>query len=143
MFSSPKTSVKPVPFHLVVSDTPFLVPSAWPTGPVETPADLEAKPKQTDNKDKKKAHKSRKGDKDKTKKHEQAKSLVLPKTSPVNRDALSHGHLLRKIPTRSLVSRTCHNGFPYRRVPPLFKLKKSFPVLPDWVLHPLFRCSTF
>ena len=64
VFSTPKTSVKCVSSDSVISDTPFLAPSAWPTGPVETLAELEAKPKREDGKDKKKAQKSRKGDKD-------------------------------------------------------------------------------
>ena len=63
VFSTPKTSVKCVSSDSVISDTLFFSPSARPTGPVETLAELEAKPKHEDGKDKKKAHKSRKGDK--------------------------------------------------------------------------------
>ena len=54
MFSIPKTSVNPVSSHPVIFDAPFLAPSAWPTGLVETPADQEVKSKRTDSKDKKK-----------------------------------------------------------------------------------------
>ena len=72
MFSMPKTSVKPMPPHTVVSDSPFISPSARLTGPVDAPAEVELKekshkddkPKKDDNKDNKKEHKSRK-DKDK------------------------------------------------------------------------------
>ena len=83
VFSTPKTSVKPVSSHPVVSDTPFLAPSAWPTGPVETPADLEAKPKREDSKEKKNSHKSLKGQKDKdtkqVSKYDRTKSPAPPK----------------------------------------------------------------
>ena len=69
IFSTPVSSVKPVVFHRIVSDTPFLAPSTRPTSPVETPVPLDApvKPKQVDNKEKKKSYKSRKGDKTKSK----------------------------------------------------------------------------
>ena len=32
VFSTPKTSVKPMPPHTIVSDSPFIAPSAWLTG---------------------------------------------------------------------------------------------------------------
>ena len=71
VFSTPKSSVSKVLSQDLISNTPFLAPSARPTGPVETPAVQEVhnnKPKKNDNKDKKKSHKSRK-DKDKDVKH--------------------------------------------------------------------------
>ena len=63
MFSSPKSTVKPLPSHTVVSDTPFISPYARPTGLVESPAEVEAKHTKTD-KHKKKSLKSRKDGKD-------------------------------------------------------------------------------
>ena len=41
MFSTPKSTVQHVPSHAVVSDTPFIPPSARLTGPVEFPAEGE------------------------------------------------------------------------------------------------------
>ena len=68
VFSTPKTMVNPIPSHTVVSDTPFIVPSARLTGPVEFPAEVEADTPQDNtstSKDKKKSQKSHKEGKDK------------------------------------------------------------------------------
>ena len=67
IFSTPVSSVKPVASHQLISDTPFMAPSTRPTGPVEAPVVLDApvKPKPIDSKEKKKSHKSKKGDKKK------------------------------------------------------------------------------
>ena len=48
---------------MVVSDTPFIAPSAWLNGPVESPAEVEAKHTKTD-KHKKKSHKFHKDGKE-------------------------------------------------------------------------------
>ena len=44
VFSTPKTTVKPVTSHIVLSDSPFIAPTARPTGLVEIPPGQEAKP---------------------------------------------------------------------------------------------------
>ena len=45
MFSTPKTSVKPIPPLAVVSYSPFIAPSARLTGLVDVPAEVELKDK--------------------------------------------------------------------------------------------------
>ena len=82
VFSTPKTNgsgktktkpkptkpVKPIPSHTVVSDTAFIAPSVWLTGPVESLAEVEADQKHhksSEPKEKKKSRKSRKEGKDK------------------------------------------------------------------------------
>ena len=71
IFSTPVSSVKPVAFHQLISDTPFMAPSTRPTSPVEAPVVLDAqvKPKPVDSKEKKKSHKSKKGKKTKDKRY--------------------------------------------------------------------------
>ena len=64
IFSTPKSSA-PVSSHPVLSDQPFLNPSARPTGPVVNPAEQESKVKLCEIKPKKKSRKSTKGDKSK------------------------------------------------------------------------------
>ena len=65
VFSTPKSTVQHVPSHAVVSDPPFIPPSAQLTGPVEFPAEGEVdKPQdssaiQKDVKEKRKSRKSR------------------------------------------------------------------------------------
>ena len=65
IFSTPVSSVKPVASPQLISDTPFLGPSTRPTGPVDALVALDAqvKPKPVDSKEKKKSHKSKKGEK--------------------------------------------------------------------------------
>ena len=78
VFSTPKTEVKPIPSHTVVSDTPFIAPSARLTHPVEFPAEGEAdkvRDKTSISKDKKKSHKSRKEGKEKDNEAENCFSL--------------------------------------------------------------------
>ena len=60
IFSTPKNSVKQITSQDLISDTPFLAPSAWSTGPMETPAvpDGQSKLNKEENKDKKKGHNS-------------------------------------------------------------------------------------
>ena len=60
IFSTPKSSVKPVLSRTLISDIPFLAPSTRFIGPEETPVALDAQPKpqQVGSKDKKKSHKS-------------------------------------------------------------------------------------
>ena len=64
VFSTPKTSIIPMPPHTVVSDSPFIAPSARLTSPVDVPAEVELQSKPKGNKEdksKKKDHqKSRK-----------------------------------------------------------------------------------
>ena len=64
VFSTPKSSA-PVSSHPVLSDQPFLNPSARPTGPVVNPAEQDCKVKLSEAKPKKKSHKSSKVDKSK------------------------------------------------------------------------------
>ena len=51
LFSTPKTSVKPMPPHIVVSDSPFIAPSARLTGPVDVLAEVELQQKAKDGKE--------------------------------------------------------------------------------------------
>ena len=100
VFSTQKTDVKPIPSYMVVSDTPFITPSARLTGPVGFPAEGEAGSVVAKPKDKKKSRKSRKENKDtkarssfpsvekirKQKEHTHRLSLshwLLPKSPPV------------------------------------------------------------
>ena len=64
VFSIPKSSA-PVSSHPLLSDQPFLNPSAQPTGPVVNPAEQDSKIKLSEPKPKKKSRKSTKGDKSK------------------------------------------------------------------------------
>ena len=64
VFSIPKTSVSSSA-HPVISDIPFINPSARPTGPVRLLADEVVPLKGSEPKPKKKSHKANKGDKDK------------------------------------------------------------------------------
>ena len=76
VFSTPKSTVQHVPSHAVISDTPFIPPSARLTGPVVFPAEGEVDKQQDskivegDVKDQKNSRKSRK-DKDKHSKKRQ------------------------------------------------------------------------
>ena len=60
IFTTLKTSVQQVPSQQLLSDTPFLAPSAQLTGPVESPSVLDdyRKSKKEDSKDKKEGRKS-------------------------------------------------------------------------------------
>ena len=63
VFSTPKTMINPIPSHTVVSDTPFIAPSARLTGQVEFLAEVESDTPQDNtstSKNKKKSRKSRK-----------------------------------------------------------------------------------
>ena len=60
VFSIPKSSAT-VSSHPVLSDMPFIDPSARPTGPVVNPAEQDSKVTNTDAKQKKKGHKSKSG----------------------------------------------------------------------------------
>ena len=60
VFSIPKSSAT-VSSHPVLSDMPFIDPSARPTGPVVNPAEQDSKVTKTDAKQKKKGHKSKSG----------------------------------------------------------------------------------
>ena len=62
VFSTPKTAVPPVS-HPVLSDKPFLISFAQPTGPVVYLAEQEVHVKTSETKTKKKSHKSAKGEK--------------------------------------------------------------------------------
>ena len=85
VFSMPKSTVKPVPTRTVVSDTPFIPPSARLTGPVDVPAEGEVDLSQDntgsykdpkDAEEKKKSRKSRKEIRDKDR--ESKKRQVSP-----------------------------------------------------------------
>ena len=85
VFCTPKSTVKPVPTHTVVSDTSFIPPSARLTGPVDVPAQGEVGLSQDntgsykdpkDDKEKKKSRKSRKESRDKDR--ESKKRQVSP-----------------------------------------------------------------
>ena len=58
IFSTPKMSAS-VSSHPVLSDKPFINPSARPTGPVVNPAEQDIKLTKTESKSKKKSHKSK------------------------------------------------------------------------------------
>ena len=62
VFSTPKSSAS-VSSDTVLSDKPFIDPSAWPTGPVVYPAEQDIKLAKTEAKSKKRSHKSSKSDK--------------------------------------------------------------------------------
>ena len=85
MFSTPKSTVQHVPSHAVVSDTPFIPPSARLTGPVEFPAEGEVdKPQDSsvvekDVKEKRKSRKSRRESKEEDISYWTFIALNLPK----------------------------------------------------------------
>ena len=64
VLSTPKTSAS-VSSHPMLSDKPFINPSARPTGPVVNPAEQDIKLTKTEAKSKKKSHKSSKSEKPK------------------------------------------------------------------------------
>ena len=146
VFSTPKSAVKPLPSHTVVSDTPFIAPSAWPTGPVESPAEVEATHTKADNKHKKKSHNHAKMGKIKTLNMTRDRNgpshcpLLDP---PVNRNLLSHRYLLshrllsKTTPARSLVHRLRLHTVKHTWLL-ILKLWTCL-VFPVWVLHLLTR----
>ena len=74
VFSIPKSSAA-VSSHPVLSDKPFIYPSARPTGPVVNPAEQDNKVTKTDAKTKKKGHKSKSG---------KAKDTVIATPAPAS-----------------------------------------------------------
>ena len=126
-----KTLVKPMPPHTVVSDSPFIAPSAWLTDPVDVPGEVEVKDK-SKLKSKKKPHKSRKNGSDQESKHkkrhrspspvkplstDKKDSVKNPVSSSVtgaqdnsnHRSLLSQGPLYKAAPVRSLAHRLSSN----------------------------------
>ena len=94
VFSTPKSTVKPVPTHTVVSDTPFIPPPARLTGPVDAPAEGEVGLAQDntvsakdpkDAKEKKKPRKSCKESRDKDRDSKKRQVSPSPEVRSTNR----------------------------------------------------------
>ena len=110
VFSAPKSTVKPVLTHTVVSDTPFIPPHARLTGPVDAPAEGEVGLAQDttvsgtdpkDAKEKKKPRKSHKESRDKDRDSKKRQVSPSPEVRSTNRPEVKPTQVYHKPPAQA------------------------------------------